>query len=211
MLAPRKKYFRQPAKPKIAGARKTAVISINKSTKINLMKIIISLFIGLFLFTFASSSAAAQHRDLTVILLRHAEKDPSPTADKVNPELSPEGKLRAQRLVKVIDKYKPDAIYSSDFIRTRTTAQPLAEKLKLNIEVYDHRNLKALADLIMSGKIKRLVVVGHNTTTPALVNMLIGAEKYKALQESEYDKIFVVKISKQKNKPNKIKEEVITY
>ncbi len=175
------------------------------------MKIIFSLFIALFLFTFANGNCFAQHRNLTIVLLRHAEKDVSPNADKVNPELSADGKLRAQKLVKVIKKYKPDAIYSSDFIRTRTTAQPLAEKRKLSVQIYNHRNLKELADLIMSGKIKRLVIVGHNTTTPALVNMLIGQEKYKALSESEYDKIFVVKIKKKKTKPNKIKEKVITY
>ncbi len=175
------------------------------------MKIIFSLFIGLLLFTFAPVGVYAQHRNLTIILLRHAEKDASPTADKTNPELSAQGKLRAQRLIKVVNKYKPNAIYSSDFIRARATAAPLAERRKLSIEVYNHRDLKQLADLIMSGKIKRLVVVGHNTTTPALVNMLIGAEKYKALEESEYDKIFVVKIKKKNNKPNKIEEKVITY
>jgi len=176
------------------------------------MKIIFSLFIALFLFTFAgSSNLYAQHRNLTVILLRHAEKDASPAADKVNPELSADGKLRAAKLVKIVNKYKPDAIYSSDFIRTRETVAPLALKRKLNVQTYDHRNLKVLAELIMSGKIKRLLVVGHNTTTPALVNMLIGAEKYKALAESEYDKIFVVKIKRRKTKPNKIKEKIITY
>jgi len=178
------------------------------------MKIIFSLFIALFLFTFAGSSnlyAQKEHRNLTIILLRHAEKDASPSADKVNPELSADGKLRAARLVKIVNKYKPDAIFSSDFIRTRETVAPLALKRKLNVQIYDHRNLKALADLIMSGKIKRLLIVGHNTTTPALVNMLIGAEKYKALAESEYDKIFVVKIKRRKTKPNKIKERVITY
>lgn len=175
------------------------------------MKIIISLFIGFVLFIFAGGSVFAQHRNLTIVLLRHAEKDSAPTADKVNPELSADGKLRAQKLVKVIKKYKPDAIYSSDFIRTKTTVQPLAEKRKLTVQIYNHRNLKELADLIMSGKIKRILVVGHNTTTPALVNMLIGQEKYKALAESEYDKIFVVKIKKKKTKPNKIKEKVITY
>jgi broad specificity phosphatase PhoE len=175
------------------------------------MKIIISLIIGLFLFILAGGNLFAQHRNLTIILLRHAEKDASPTADKVNPELSAEGKRRAQRLVKVVNKYKPGAIYSSDFIRTRATVAPLAEKRKLSPQVYDHRKLKELADLIMSGKIKRLVVVGHNTTTPALVNMLLGQEKYKPLAESEYDKIFVVKIKKKKNKPNKIKEKIITY
>ena len=175
------------------------------------MKIIISLFIGFVLFIFAGGSVFAQHRNLTIILLRHAEKDASPNADKVNPELSADGKLRAQKLVKVIKKYKPDAIYSSDFIRTRATVQPLAEKRKLGVQIYNHRNLKELSDLIMSGRIKRILVVGHNTTTPALVNMLLGQEKYKALAESEYDKIFVVKIKKKKTEPNKIKEKVITY
>ena len=175
------------------------------------MKVIFSLFIALFLFVFAANDLYAQHRNLTVILLRHAEKDASPNADRVNPELSAEGKLRAQKLVKIINKYKPDAIYSSDFIRTRATVAPLASKRKITVEVDDHRNLKQLAGLILSGRVKRLVVVGHNTTTPALVNMLIGQEKYKPLAESEYDKIFVVKIKKIENKPNKIKEKVITY
>ena len=177
------------------------------------MKIIFSLFIALFLFTFAGGKVYAQkeHRNLTIILLRHAEKDASPSADKVNPELSADGKLRAAKLVKIVNKYKPDAIYSSDFIRTRETVAPLALKRGLNVQIYDHRNLKALAELILSGKIKRLVIVGHNTTTPALVNLLIGQEKYKALAETEYDKIFVVKIKRRKTKPNKIKEKIITY
>jgi broad specificity phosphatase PhoE len=175
------------------------------------MKTIFSLSVALFLFTFAGAGASAQHRDLTIVLLRHAEKDVSPNADKVNPELAPEGKLRAQRLVKTIAKYKPDAIYSSDFIRTRGTVAPLAAERKLDVQIYNHRDLKTLAETIMSGRIKRLVVVGHNTTTPALVNMLIGQEKYKPLAETEYDKIFVVKIKKQENKPNKIEEKVITY
>jgi len=176
------------------------------------MKKIFTLSIALFLFILAAGSdVRAQHRNLTIVLLRHAEKDASPNADKVNPELSAEGRLRAARLVKAVKKYKPDAIYSSDFIRTRATVAPLAEKRKLGVEIYDHRNLKQLAALITSGKIKRLVVVGHNTTTPALVNMLIGQEKYKALAESEYDKIFIVRIKKQKQKPDKIEEKVITY
>lgn len=178
----------------------------------NFMKITITLLTGLlFLMLASGSSAFAQHRNLTVILLRHAEKDASPNADKINPELSPDGKLRAQKLVKVTRKYKPDAVFSSDFIRTRDTSAPLAAQRRLTVQIYNHRNIQELADLIMSGKIKRLVVVGHNTTTPALVNLLIGQEKYKALGENEYDKIFVVKIKKKKSKPNKIKEKVITY
>lgn len=173
------------------------------------MKILLSIVFCLFLF--AGNNLFAQHRNLTVILLRHAEKDVSPSADKVNPNLSEEGKLRAQRLVKKINKYKPNAIYSSDFIRTKLTATPLSEKRRLVIQLYDHRKLNEIKELIMSGKIKRIVIVGHNSTTPALANMLIGAEKYKALSETEYDKIWVIKIKKKKTKPNKIKEKILRY
>lgn len=174
------------------------------------MKIIFALLFGTFLFTFAGNDAFAQHRKLTVILLRHAEKDLT-DADAPNPELSVEGKLRAEKLVSVINKYQPDAIYSSDYIRTRATARPLARKNRALTLIYDPRNLNQMRDLILSGKFKRIVVVGHNNTTPALVNMLINQDKYKPLAETEYDKIWVVKIKKNKKKPNRTQEKIITY
>lgn len=156
-------------------------------------------------------SAEAQHRKLTVILLRHAEKDVSATADRVNPVLAPEGRLRAEKLVKAVRKYKIDAIYSSDFVRTRDTVAPLALRRGLAVEIYDHRDLKRMAEMIASGKIKRILVVGHNSTTPALVNLLLGTEKYRPLAETEYDKLFVVKIRKYKRKPARVEERVLTY
>jgi len=175
------------------------------------MKIIFSFLVGLFLLTFANGDVFAQHRKLTVILLRHAEKDLSEGADTANPELSPAGKLRAEKLVGIVRKYQPDAIYSSDYIRTRATARPLARSKRMMTQIYDPRNLKQMQDLILSGKIKRIVVVGHNNTTPALVNLLIGQEKYKALTESEYNKIWIVKIKRNKKKPNKTEDRVIEY
>jgi broad specificity phosphatase PhoE len=175
------------------------------------MKIIATAFFSLcFLFSL-SSTALAQHKKLTIVLLRHAEKDISPSADKVNPDLTPEGKQRAQNLVKKIKKYKPTVIYSSDYIRTKSTVAPLAEKRKLTVQIYDPRKLNELADMIMEGKYKSVVVVGHNNTTPALANLLIKQEKYQALPETEYSKIWVIKIKKNDKKPNKIEEEVIAY
>jgi len=165
----------------------------------------------LFLFTFAGDKLYAQHRKLTVILLRHAEKDVSEGADAANPELSAAGKIRAEKLVEIINKYQPDAIYSSSYIRTRETARPLARRRRMMIQIYDTRSLGQMKELILSGKMKRVVVVGHNTTTPALANLLIGQEKYKPLAETEYDKIWIVKIRKNKSKPNKINDRVIEY
>lgn len=174
------------------------------------MKIFVSILLGLLLFTFSSGNLFAQYKKLTVILLRHAEKDLSITDDP-NPELSPAGKLRAQNLIKAIDKYHPDAIYSSNYIRTRSTVTPLARRKSMMIQIYDPRNLNQMKDLILSGKIKRIVVVGHNNTTPALANLLINQDKYKTLAENEYDKIWVIKIKRKKTKPNKIRDKVIEY
>ncbi|MDQ3180194.1 MAG: histidine phosphatase family protein [Acidobacteriota bacterium] len=175
------------------------------------MKILLSLLLGAFLFTFAGGNLFAQHRKLTVILLRHAEKDLSEEADTANPELSAAGKLRAQRLVKMINKYQPDIIYSSNYIRTKATVLPLAIKRRAMIFMYDPRNLSQIAEQILSGKLQRIVVVGHNNTTPMLANLLIGQEKYKVLAESEYDKIWIIKIKKNETKPNNIKDKVIKY
>jgi phosphohistidine phosphatase SixA len=71
--------------------------------------------------------------------------------------------------------------------------------------------LDDLAALITEGKFKSVVVVGHNNTTPALANLLIRQEKYQTLAETEYSKIWIIKIKKNDNKPNKIEEEVIEY
>ncbi len=175
------------------------------------MKILLSLLLSSFLFMLAGGNLFAQHRKLTVILFRHAEKDISEDADTANPELSAAGKLRAEKLVKIIDKYQPDIIYSSNFIRTRATVLPLAIKRRAMIFIYDPRNLNQIAEQILSGKFKRFVVVGHNNTTPMLANLLIKQEKYKVLSESEYDKIWIIKIKKNEKKPNKIKDRIIEY
>jgi 2,3-bisphosphoglycerate-dependent phosphoglycerate mutase len=172
------------------------------------MKIFVSIFACLLLFTLANVGDVvfAQKEEITVILLRHAEKDSSPGADKTDPDLSPEGRRRAQRLVEILEKYEPDVIYSSNFQRTRLTAAPLAEERKIPVDIYDHKKIDELADLILNGKGKSIVVVGHNTTTPALANLLIKQNKYEMLPESEYGKIWIIKIKK-----NKIEEEVIKY
>lgn len=175
------------------------------------MKIYISLLLGLFLF--ASGNLFAQHREITVILLRHAEKNQAEEEHTLDPNLSEEGKARAEKLVGVIGGYDPDAIFSSAFKRTRGTVAPLASRgeLRMMAQYYDHRNLKQIAELVLQGKYKSVVIAGHNTTTPALANLLIGQEKYKPLAESEYDKIWIIKIKRKKNKPSVVEEKVIQY
>lgn len=172
------------------------------------MKIIASIFFGLLLSMFAGTNIYAQ--DITFILLRHAEKDVSARANKADPELTAEGQKRAERLVETVKQYKPQQIFSTVFKRARNTAAPLAENLnpdyRIQIQFYDYAELEKLAERLMKLKVKSVVVVGHNTTTPELANLLIKQNKYKALDDSEYNKIWIIKIRK-----NKIEDKVIEY
>lgn len=179
------------------------------------MKILLSLLLGLFLFAFAGGSLFAQRRELTVILLRHAEKDVSASANKADPELTAEGQKRAERLVGTVKKYEPEQIFSTVFKRARATAAPLAENLnpdyRIQIQTYDFNELEDFANRLLKLNVKTVVVVGHNTTTPMLANLLVKQDKYQPLDDSEYNKIWIIKIRRHKNKPNKITDQVITY
>jgi phosphohistidine phosphatase SixA len=168
------------------------------------MKKLTFLLFGLLLFVSVETNLYAQK--ITVILVRHAEKDVSPTADKVNPDLTEAGRQRAERLVEKVKGYKPNEVFSSNFTRTKLTAQPVARKFGLPVHLYDPNNLKELYDLILTTDKRVFVVVGHNNSTPALANMLIKQQKYVTLPETEYGKIFVIKIDK-----DKITDKVIDY
>jgi broad specificity phosphatase PhoE len=179
------------------------------------MKIFISLLLGAFLFSLGGADAFGQYqyKDLTIILLRHAEKDKQDEefGNTIDPRLSDEGRARAGRLADLLEEYRPDAVFSSQFNRTLSTVAPFARRKRMQVQFYDHRKLGEIAEIAARGNFKTVVVVGHNSTTPALANLLIGENKYKSLSESEYDKIFIVKIEKNKNKPNEIEHAVITY
>ena len=157
----------------------------------------------------------ANGQKMTIILVRHAEKDTSPTADKKNPDLTEAGKQRAEKLLQTVKKYQPQEINSTNLTRTRATVTPLAvnlhDKYRLQIQIYDPSELEKFAEKLLASNYTSIVVVGHSNTTPTLANLLIKENKYKDLPDSEYGKIWIVEIKKKKKKPNKIREKVIDY
>lgn len=136
-------------------------------------------------------SQAATAQTKTIILVRHAEKADATSQD---PELSAEGKQRAERLVKVAGKYKPGAFYSTNFKRTRDTLAPLAAKRKKNVEIYDARKPAELLDQITKSKIKRHIVAGHSNSVPGLANFIGKKDVFKNLDESEYGVIWIIRM-----------------
>ena len=139
-------------------------------------------------------AAAVTAQDKTIILIRHVEKDSSPTADKTDPEVSEAGRARALALVQKMSKYKPDAIYSTNYKRTRDSVKPLSEKRKKPVQIYDPANQQKLVDEMMASKIKKFLVVGHANTIPALANLIAKKEIFKTLSEAEFGVIWVIRI-----------------
>lgn len=135
--------------------------------------------------------APAQSREVTILLVRHAEKADATSQD---PELSPAGRERAERLVKRIGKFRPGAFYSTDFKRTRDTVTPLAKKRNKQVQIYDARKPQELIDQIMKSSTKRFVVSGHSNTIPGLANLIAKKELFKNLDDSEYSVIWLIKL-----------------
>ena len=171
------------------------------------MKILFSVFLVLFLFACTTNLNA---QNMTIILLRHAEKDLSPTANKDDPDLTVAGQQRAERLFEVIKKYKPEQFFSTAYKRTRATVAPLAEQIepgfRIQMQYYDYNYLDDFAARLLKLNAKCVVVVGHNTTTPMLANALIKQDKYQFLEDSDYGKIWIIKI-----RGKKIIDKVIEY
>ena len=170
------------------------------------MKLLIAFLTGLFLFGFAGGDAFGQKREITVIIFRHADKEPETEGDDSEPDISVEGQKRAVRLVKVLEKYKPARVFSTPYARTVQTVTPLSRIKNLPIESYDG-SLQELADKILASEDKRgIAVVGLNSTNYELVNLLLKEKKYTMTEESDYGKIWILRI-----KDGKVKDMVITY
>jgi broad specificity phosphatase PhoE len=153
------------------------------------------------LLLFSFSEAFAQ--DKLIILVRHAEKVAdiksggaagSMGKPERDPELSQEGRERAARFARAVGKYRPQEIYSTDFKRSRQTAEPIAKMRKKEIQTYDPLKQGDLVNLIMKSPSTRFVVVGHSNTTPALANLIVKKEIFKQLPEPEFGVYWVIRI-----------------
>ncbi len=132
----------------------------------------------------------------TVIFVRHAEKATLPTDD---PGLSEPGKRRAAELARqLVDAdvvAGVDAVYSTSYRRTEETAQPVAEALNLPILAYDASNTGMIIDeIVKKHKGKIILVVGHSNTVPAMIGNMGASKKVPAIDEGEYDNIYIVSI-----------------
>jgi phosphohistidine phosphatase SixA len=127
----------------------------------------------------------------TFILVRHAET----TGIGSDPSLNAAGQARSEELRRIMDNVTLAAIFSTNFNRTMQTAQVTADDKMLTVDIYDPFNLDQFVDNTLDEyHAEKVLVVGHSNTTPSLLNVLVGANIYSDLPESEYDNLYVVTV-----------------
>lgn len=147
-------------------------------------------------------TADGETKVTTVFLVRHAEKADGPGQD---PPLSEAGKLRAEALARLLQSAGVKGIYTSQFQRTRQTAEPLAKRLGLTVspvalsvkpsnprEVSDE-SIRELTKKVEAHAGEALLIVGHTNSVPEVIKML-GGDAVPKIDESKFDDLFVVTV-----------------
>ena len=159
------------------------------------MRALTSLLVLLFLTSIQISCSSekaveeqtAAREPLKVYLVRHTEK----VDQSRDPELSQAGKERALELAKMLRSTGIEYIHSSDYIRTRETANPVAQTLGLTTEIYNPKELDSFAQKLRDKGGVHLVV-GHSNSTPSLVDLLGGKSGSKINDAGEYDRLYII-------------------
>ena len=124
-----------------------------------------------------------------IILLRHAEKVLDGSND---PVLSSEGEARAERLDFLLSDMKIDRIFSSPYLRTKSTVAKLAKNKEIIVEEYDPKDVNFAKYLLENEEGRTSVIVGHSNTIPFLVNQLVVEDKFSVLSEDIYSKLWIL-------------------
>jgi 2,3-bisphosphoglycerate-dependent phosphoglycerate mutase len=136
--------------------------------------------------------------DTTLLLVRHAERDGK------RDTLTAAGLERAAELVHVAQRAEVSAVYHSDTIRTRDTAQPLARALGLVAIERPASAIAALVDEILAQHPGRTVlIVGHSNTVPQIISEAGGPELGN-IAEDEFDNLFVLTTCGCRQRPPKL-------
>tara|TARA_B110000003_G_scaffold53347_1_gene53130 strand:+ start:84869 stop:85363 length:495 start_codon:yes stop_codon:yes gene_type:complete len=144
------------------------------------------IFLSLIFISYSSLSQEVS----TYYLIRHAEKLRIDKQEN-NPKLNIDGIKRAESWKEVFSKVKFDAIYSTDYIRTISTAKPISEKQKLPILLYNTSEMYS-KNFQKNTLGKTVLVVGHSNTTNVFANKILGIKKYSEINDRNNANLYIV-------------------
>ena len=133
----------------------------------------------------------------TYYIVRHAEKIKPAAGSAIavtnDPTLSETGKMRAEKLKEILIDKKIKHIFSTNTIRTLTTAKPLSDAIGIQTVLYNPKKDSAFTEHLKRLK-KNALIVGHSNTIDDVVNRLFNKICIPAdIPDSVYDNLFIVK------------------
>jgi len=131
----------------------------------------------------------------TYFVVRHAEKQPTQSNESMmnkNPPLSEAGKQRAEALKDLLQSEKIGYVFSTNTVRTLSTAEPVENYFNLQTKIYEAEPDDAFITQLLSLH-ENTLIVGHSNTVDDIVNKLCGSVKIPGnLPDSAYDDLFVI-------------------
>ena len=166
-----------------------------KTTTLILMLLAVTVF-------FQPAVAQDEFKPITVFLIRHAEREDEPKQD---PPLSKDGVARSQALARLLSSAGIKAIFTSQYTRTKQTAEPLATKLGLTVTAFtlktnpsNPRQIAEESTAEVTNKIlehagQSVLVIGHSNSIPDVIKML-GGDVVPTIDEKKFDDLFIVNV-----------------
>lgn len=149
-----------------------------------------------------AQSSDEAFKPTTVILVRHAERADAPRED---PPLTEAGVARSQKLASLLASAGVRAVYTSQFLRTKQTAEPLAKQLGItpapitlqvkqsNPREVSEESIRQIVNRIMEKQGETALVVGHSNSVPDVIRML-GGDTVPTIDERKFDDLFIVTV-----------------
>lgn len=132
-----------------------------------------------------------------IVLVRHAERASEPPDD---PPLTAAGVQRAQDLAAALRSTKFSAIITTQFLRTRDTAQPVGAALGLTPEIVAITELssaaldahvKAVEGAVSKHPGGAVLIVNHSNILPRIIATL-GGPRLPEICDNVYDHLFMI-------------------
>lgn len=133
--------------------------------------------------TLAISLAAQAQTFTRIFVVRHADR-------QVTDDLNALGVVRADELKRVLLQTGIDSVYSTNFVRTKKTVQPLATAEGLPVIIYD--DIPLLLKRILKYKNKTLLVAGHSNTVPQIIKSCGCLPPFLNIPDTQFDNLFLL-------------------
>ncbi len=129
-------------------------------------------------------TGVSQAQSITrIFIVRHADRE-------VTDDLNALGVIRANELKRVLLQTGIDSVFSTNFVRTKKTVQPLATAEGVPVILYDDNAL--LLKRILKYKNKTVLVAGHSNTVPQFIKACGCLPPFVNIPDTQFDNLFLL-------------------